>query len=219
MHEVSFLSDLPHDVQTDLSDRLISKTHSKDEFIFHQGDEGASLYLIKTGEIKISSLSIDGRESILAILWPGDTFGELALFDSKPRSTDAVCRSGCEILSLSNENFWQSLDSHPAAYRGVLKMMSLRLRQADQLIEDSAFLDVPARLARVILRISQSEDHSLGGNGVVKVSQAELAGMVGATREMVNKSLRKLEAVGHIERHGKEILVKSSDGLRSLLHG
>lgn len=217
MHEVSFLSDLPIDVQNDLSDRLIRKNYSKGEFIFRQGDEGTSLYLIKTGEVKISSLSIEGRESILAILWPGDTFGELALFDSKPRSTDAVSRSDCELLSLSNENFWQALDSHPAAYKRVLEMMSLRLRQADQLIEDSAFLDVPARLARVLLRIAQNEDHSLGGNGLVKVSQSELAGMVGATREMVNKSLRKLEAVGHVERHGKEILVKSYDGLRSLI--
>lgn len=215
MYKVSFLKDLPKGVQDDLTTRLIRRSCNKGEFIFRQGDEGKSLFLIESGEVKISNLSTDGRESILAILWPGDTFGELALFDSKPRSTDALCRSDSEIMSISSESFWQALDSHPVAYRGVLKMMSLRLRQADQLIEDSAFLDVPARLARVLLRISQNEDFSLGGNGVVKVSQTELAGMVGATREMVNKSLRKLEDVGHIQRTGKEIHVTSSEGLRS----
>jgi CRP/FNR family cyclic AMP-dependent transcriptional regulator len=198
---------------------LRRRRYRKGEVVFLQGDPGTSLYIIETGRVRIALSSPEGKEVVLALLGPADFFGDLALLDGEPRSADAVAHEPSELLLLLRDDFLQFLGAHPRATAGLLAVLSRRLRRNTLLLQDAAFLDVPGRLARVILELAQAEGRP-DGNGVVitsRLTQTELAGMVGATRESVNKWLRSYERRGLICCQRGHIGVASPDGLRNCI--
>jgi CRP-like cAMP-binding protein len=175
-----------------LSALLQERRFSKGEIIFHQGDVGTALYIVRKGEVAIRLSSPEGKEVILSLLGRGEAFGELALLDGEPRSTDAVAREETHLLYLQQEVFHQFLSAHPQFTMQLLAVLSRMVRRVTQLVHDTAFLDARARLARVLLDLAKTQGAS-GPDGLVigpKLTQGELANLCGVTRESVNKWLR-----------------------------
>lgn len=193
-----------------LAASLRRRRYAGGQVIFARGDPGASLYIVQEGTVKISLASPDGKEFVLAVLGPGEFFGELALLDDEPRSADAVAQEACQLLLLSRDDFTRFLETRPGVALRLLAVLSRRLRNADQMLQDAFFLDVPARLARVLLELAETRGRPEGGGTAIasRLTQAELAGMVGATRESVNRWL------GFYQRRG---LIRYDRGLITVL--
>ena len=185
---------------------LSRRRYAKGEVIFHQGDAGTALYIVEEGGVKIVLGSEEGKEVILALLGRGDFFGELALLDGEPRSADAVARDATQLLALRRDDFLRFVLDKPRVAASLLAVLSRRLRRTDQLVHDAAFLDVRGRLARVLLELAEAQGRpepagvAAGGTFPVgaaaatvvlaaRLTQGELAEMVGATRESINKWL------------------------------
>jgi CRP-like cAMP-binding protein len=171
---------------------------NKGDVLFRKGSEGTALYIIQEGAIKIVLPSRLGDERIVAIFSAGDFFGEMALLDGMPRSADAVAIKPSRLILLNRSDFLQFLKKSDAAIEKILSSLSMRLRKADDLLEETSFLNIPARLARKLLEIGETFGHKDGETIEIrlKLSQKELADMVGATRESINKELRVLREKG-----------------------
>jgi CRP/FNR family transcriptional regulator, cyclic AMP receptor protein len=194
---------------------LVPGTYGRGELIFRQGDPGTSLYVIERGQVKIRLLSAQGQELMLAILGPGDFFGELAVLDGEPRSADAVALEPSRLLVLQRQDLRRDLEARPRIAVQLLSALSRRLRQADGVIQDAAFLNLAGRLAKVLLGLAETHGQS-GHAGVLislRLTQVELAAMVGATRESVSKWLGAFERSGLIQRRSGRITILRPDEL------
>jgi len=178
------------------------------DHVFRQNDAGTSFYIIESGSVKIERVSSEGKEVILAMFGAGDFFGELALLDGEPRSADAIAKEDSTLLVLERDDFQRFIVQDPGAATRLLAALSRRLRRTDQLVQDAAFLDVPARLARLLLNLT--EDHE----ATEPLTQSELAAMVGATRESVNRWLQFYRRRGLLEYANGVVRVLQRDELR-----
>ncbi|QRN96782.1 Crp/Fnr family transcriptional regulator [Archangium violaceum] len=200
-----------------LSALLQQRRYSKGEVIFHQGDVGTALFIVRKGEVAIRLSSAEGKEVILALLGRGDAFGELALLDGEPRSTDAVAREETHLLSLHQEDFRRFLSERPQVAMGLLAVLSQMVRRVTQLVHDSAFLDARARLARVLLDLARTQGQPNAGGGIVipkQLTQADLANLCGVTRESANKWLRFYAREGLLSYENGQITLVDPERLR-----
>lgn len=199
-----------------LSDALRKRRYARGEVIFHQDDPGASLYILAEGQVKIVLTSSEGKQKTLALLGPGDFFGELSLLDEEPRSADAVAVEECHLLILGREQFLPFLKAHPEAALKLLAALCHRLRRTDQLVQDAAFLDVPGRLAKAVLELAETQGKREATGIVItpRLNQGDLATLVGATRESVNKWLGFYEQRGLLRYERGKITVLRPEELR-----
>lgn len=209
----------PQDLR-DLSACLGRRRCARGQIIFAQGDPGASLYVVESGQVKVVVTSADGKELVLNTFGPGDLFGELALLDGEPRSADAVAQEDCQLFVLRRDDFAQFLEEHPRAAVGLLAVLSRKLRHTTQQVQDVAFLDVPARLARALLELADTRGTACDGGSALafRVTQAELAGLIGATRESANKWLGFFEAQGFIRCRRGQVTVLRPEALRRRIY-
>jgi CRP/FNR family transcriptional regulator, cyclic AMP receptor protein len=210
MFENLAVEDLEH-----LSSLLHARRYAKGEVIFHQGDVGTALFIIRKGQVAIRLSSTDGKEATLALLERGDFFGELALLDGEPRSTDAMAREETELLSLQRESFHHFLLTRPEVALGLVASLSRLVRRVTKLVHDATFLDARTRLVRVLLELARSQGQP-GADGVVitqKLTQMELANMTGLTRESTNKWLRFYVREGLLSYEGGQITLVHPDRL------
>jgi CRP/FNR family cyclic AMP-dependent transcriptional regulator len=173
---------------------MVRRRYADGQVIFHMGDEGGSLYLITRGRVKVTIPSLRGEEVILAILSAGEILGELSLIDGKPRSATVQALEDAEVLCLPRSAFLSFLRARFETVLVVLEVISRRLRETDRSLADAHFLDLRPRLAKKILDLARTfgvweEDKVRIG---VRVTQKDLAAMVGATRESVNKQFTQL---------------------------
>ena len=181
--------------------------YEEGEVVFHEGDAGTALYVIEKGEVKIVLGSAEGKDVVLSLLGPGDFFGELALFDGEPRSADAVAKEASHLLIIGREDFLRFLADHSRVAMSLLAILSRRLRRTDELVRDAAFCNVPTRLVRKLLDLAQTRGRQ-GPQGVVvasQLTQSDLANMIGATRESVNKWLRYYAQKGLLRYYRRQI--------------
>lgn len=171
--------------------RVASKT-----IVFNRGDAGRQVYFLLAGGVKVGTLSHEGREVIFDVLVVGDFFGEISLFDDKPRSGTVTTLVPCDFLVLEKSVFLHLLEKHPAVSLRLIKTLSTRLRLMDDFVEDVLFLDAEARLAKRLVALARIFGH-VGANGEIKIdlkmSQQEMANLVGIARESVNKHFREWE--------------------------
>jgi CRP-like cAMP-binding protein len=196
---VELLSGLGPDDRSRLAAALRGRSYDRGALIFMRGDPGAGLYVVERGWVKLVLTSAEGKEFVLDVLGPGACFGELALLDGEPRSTDAVAQEDCRLLLLRRADFMALLDERPDVARTLLGVLSRRLRRDADLLAEAVFLDVPARLARALLQLAETRQSS-GSELVLRVTQEELGGMLGTSRESVNKWLGYLERRGVLRR-------------------
>jgi CRP/FNR family cyclic AMP-dependent transcriptional regulator len=206
----------PYDIEQ-LAHQLRRRQYARGEVIFLTGDPGINLCIIESGRVKLTLTSQDlGREVALDHLGPGDVFGELALLDGEPRSADAIAVEPTRLLLLSRDDFRTFLTNHPAAALDLLADMSRRLRRDAQVIQDAAFLDVPARLARVALRLAEP-----AGDGMLRtppMSQADLASLVLTTRATLNKFLGIMTDQGLLRWDGGRLVVLDKERLERRIY-
>ncbi len=176
----------------ELFKRLKRRIYKTGETIFHKDDTGTTMYIIAEGSVKISVPSETGAELILSFLGRGDSFGELSLFDGKPRSATVTCVIPTEVYVLFRDDFIDYVDKYPRLALNVITSLSQRLRRTDNLVEDVVFLDIPARLAKKLLELSTTYGKPKE-NGVVEIdlrlTQLDIANMLGTTRESINRQL------------------------------
>lgn len=163
--------------------------------LFHKGDEGTALYIVRRGTIKIVLPSRIGDEIIVTILPEGEFFGEMSLLDGEPRSADAIAIDASEVMVLRRNDFLHFLQSNINAIKSILSLLSKRLRSTDEMLEDTCFLSISIRLAKklVELALSHGRKDDMGIHIDLSLTQKELGDMIGATRESINKELRALK--------------------------
>jgi len=177
----------------------------KGRVIINEGEHSDSLYAIVAGKVKVLVSEEDGKEIILSILGPGEFFGELSLIDNQPRSATVVTMESSTFNVISQADFMRILSTSPKIAKTILQAMAKRLRDADRKISSLALLDVYGRVARTLLELAQKE----GDKMVVRqnLSQQDIANMVGASREMVNRILKDLALGGYIQVESKQIII------------
>ena len=164
--------------------------------IVRVGDSTDALFVLVSGSAKVLNRDAEGREVILSLLGAGECFGEMGLIDGAPRSADVVAVEACELLEISRADFTQALAGNPELCLNIMKSLVMRLRQANWKIESLALMDVFGRVAKCLLELSEDVD----GVRLIrsKVTKQDLAKMVGASREMVTRVMKDLEATGYI---------------------
>lgn len=189
---------LPDDVLESLRDKATVRTLERNEVLFRQGDASDALYVIQDGRIAIATQSGDGRESVIAVLEEGGLFGELPLFDEEPRVADARALTDSSVIELSYEPVRAILRDRPELLWIIVRLLVVRLRATDEALADAVFLDVPARTAKRILELAGDEDRF-----TLPLTQEELAAMIGASRERVNKAISLFLRLGWLELEGR----------------
>jgi CRP-like cAMP-binding protein len=192
------------------------QTLRKGDVLFRKGEEGNSLYMIIAGKIKVVRQSRDGDEMILAVLAAGDFCGEMALLDGLSRSADAVAVEETQLYGLNRKDFLAYVMNNETTVKAILSALSKRLRKADDFLEDVFFLNVASRLAKKLIELAVGNGYQEESNGAIKLSvtQRDLAGMIGATRESVNKELRILREKSLIGLEGNQIMVLDLEKLK-----
>lgn len=213
---VEFLATVPlfHDIELDeltrFGELVLEKTYPKTSVIVFEDDPGDAFFIVREGRVKVVLVSDDGREIILGQLGPGEHFGELALIDNRPRSAHVVATEDSTLLVLRREDFRRRVEANPKVAWALLIELSRRLRAADGKIGGLVLLDVPGRIARLLL------DHLPDGSPTIDkpMTHQTIAGMIGATRETVSRALRDFQDEGWISVERRRITVTDPDALR-----
>jgi CRP-like cAMP-binding protein len=205
-----------------LAAALRSRRYRRDEVIFHADDPGDSLFIVASGAVKITLSADDGTEpAILTTIGRGGFFGELALLDGAPRSATAVAMDPVETLVLRREAFERLVDSESGLRRALLSALAAEIRRLTAQVEDLHFLDLPGRLARHLLREMDGDDERVA-SGEVRLpwpyTQGELAGMIGGSRQSVNRLLADFVAQGLLRFDGDDLVIPDSGRLAAAAH-
>jgi CRP-like cAMP-binding protein len=208
-------------------DRLLAYAHTASypagAMIFQKGDAGQSLMAVLRGRVKISNVSLEGREAVHNLIDPGRVFGEIALLDGKERTADATALEPTDLLVLQRRDFIPFVEGHPPrmALR-LIEVLCAKLRRTTAVVEDSAFLTTGPRVAKALLRLAEEygRREGAGGGGAVRIelrlSQRELGGMVGLARENVNRQLREWREEGLIRIDQGCVVIQDMEGLGAI---
>ena len=188
---------------------------SRGETLFSEDQEGDRLYVILEGKIKLTRTAPDGRENLLSVLGPSEMFGELSLFDPRPRTASAVAITDSRLAALPHEWLRTWLTGRPDVALHLLRALAQRLRRANDVAADLVFTDVPGRVAKALLNLADrfGEQRDDGLHVHHDLTQEELAQLVGASRETVNKALADFAARGWLELSAKSVLIHDPERL------
>lgn len=200
---------LDPDESKPLLDSMSTVHLARGEVLFEEGEPGDRLYVIGEGKVKLGRRSGDGRENLMAVLGPGEMFGELSLFDPGPRTLTASAVADATLFELTHAELVRWLERHPAMSKLLLGALARRLRRTNESLADLVFSDVPGRVAKALLDLSQRFGEPLddGLRVAHDLTQEELAQLVGASRETVNKALADFAARGWVRREGRAVVL------------
>ena len=183
--------------------------------LFDEGDAGDRLYVVLHGKIKLTRAAPDGRENLLSVLGPGEMFGELSLFDPRPRTSSAVAVTDTGLAALAHDELRDWLTGRPDVSLHLLRALAQRLRRTNDVMADLVFTDVPGRVAKQLLQLAQR--FGTQEDGAMRVThdltQEELAQLVGASRETVNKALADFASRGWLRLDGKSVIILDPERL------
>jgi CRP/FNR family cyclic AMP-dependent transcriptional regulator len=201
-----------------LSADFASRQFRQGDMIFLQGDPGQALYLIESGRVRIYVQEDSGHETSVIFYGTGDIFGELSVIDGLPRSASAMAIDDTVVLMLSRDRLRAHLRAIPQLAHNFMQALSVRVRYSTLQVGSRTLLDVPARLARKLLELAQQHGE-VATDGVrlkVTLTQSELASLIGATRESINKAVAHLKREGIIRQEQNQITILDPDALREL---
>ncbi len=194
------------------------RTYYKGSVIFSQGGEGDALFGVASGRVRISASASGGREVFLNIMEPGDTFGEIAVMDGLPRTANATALDTSTLIAIQRADFLPFLEREPQLAIHLLKLLCERLRWTSELVEESAFLAGPARLAKRLLILASLHGRAARvGHLELRISQAELARFLGISRQIVNQHLSDWRRLGWIELGRTQIVIRNTEALRAMI--
>ena len=186
------------------------------ERLFEEGDGGDSLYVVLDGKMKLTRAAGDGRENLLSVIGPAEMFGELSLFDPRPRTSSASAVTEVVLAVLPHDALLPLLRKRPEISLHMMRALVQRLRRANDVTADLVFTDVPGRVAKALLDLASRFGTQQEGGIQVNhdLTQEELAQLVGASRETVNKALADFAARGWVQLSAKSVLLVDTDRLR-----
>jgi CRP-like cAMP-binding protein len=192
-----------------LMESMTSSHLERGDILFREGDQGDRIYVIGEGKIKLGRTSVDGRENLLAVLGPGEMFGELSLFDPGPRTATATAIAETQLIALGHKDLDSFLLGRPAVAKNLLTALARRLRRTNETLADLVFTDVPGRVAKALLHLSKRFGHPAEDGILVahELTQEELAQLVGASRETVNKALADFASRGWIKLEARAVVL------------
>jgi CRP-like cAMP-binding protein len=194
------------------------RTYRKGSPIFAQGDPGDALFGVASGRVRISASGAGGQEVFLNIMEPGDTFGEIAVMDGLTRTAGATALDEATLIVIKRMDFLQLLEREPQLAIHLLKLLCERLRWTSEIVEESAFLAGPARLAKRLLILASLHGRAARvGHLELRISQAELARFLGISRQIVNQHLSDWRRHGWVELGRSQIVIHNADALRRMI--
>ena len=202
-----FFAGLDEDALRDVAARSEERELRRNDVLFHQGDEAGELFVVQNGRVAIANRSDDGRESLVALMERGDLFGEMGLF-AGIRSADARALELSTVVAVPYAPVREALERQPTALWSVVELLAGRLRAVDEALADTVFLDVPGRTAKRLLELAGDGDQFQ-----LPVTQEELAGMVGASRERVNKAISQFVRLGWLDQQDRVYKIRDREQL------
>ncbi len=213
-HEI--FSDLDNEALEQLGRYAKHTVLKRGATIFSKGDPGNSLYAVISGTVKISISSPDGRNAILNLIGPGETFGEMSVLDGQTRSADAIANTNCEIYVIDRRDFLPFMRSQPALSMKFIELLCTRLRWTSDQVEQVILQDLPGRLASALLGLTEKRKLEPAASQTIAITQQEISEMVGMTRESINKQLRAWAARNWVRLEHGAIVVLDAVSLREL---
>jgi CRP/FNR family cyclic AMP-dependent transcriptional regulator len=190
------------------------RTVERSATVFAKGDPGASLFAILEGQVKVISFSAQGKYAVFNVLGAGDIFGEIALLDGGERTADVMAITDCKLLVIERRDFLPLVHSRPDIAQKLIEVLCARLRNTSRQVEEVMFLDLSAKLARMLLRLRENS-----GGQTIALTQNEVAQMIGASRESTNKQLRDWENLDWIRLERGEIVLIDIQSLARVADG
>ncbi|MDX1743330.1 MAG: Crp/Fnr family transcriptional regulator [Ruegeria sp.] len=208
-----FLSDASDRLRAMLSALATEITLDRGDVLFEQGDEGDALFAILEGTLEVSFLAMSGRKLSLTLMRPGEIFGEIALFDSGPRTATVVAAEPSRVLRVRQGDVMNQIRQHPDLAVDMIRLAGLRMRWMGSQLNEQVFLPMPIRLARKLLHLSELQDDP---STRITLSQSELAEFVGATREAVSKTISTWKRDNVVEASRGGLMIQDFEALREL---
>jgi CRP/FNR family cyclic AMP-dependent transcriptional regulator len=208
LSDVEFFKGFEGTSLDDLVAAAETRALNRGDVVFTEDDDATELFVVESGRIAIANKSIDGRESVVALMERGDLFGEMALFDRRPRSAEARALESSTVTAIPYRPLREIYERKPELLWNVVELLATRLRNTDEQLADSVFLDVTGRTAKRLLELAgEADEFSL------PITQEELAGMVGASRERVNKAIASFVRLGWIEQSDRRYRITNREQL------
>jgi CRP-like cAMP-binding protein len=209
LQSVPIFSDLSPSDLNKIAERMVLRAFTKGQMILLEDDLGQTFFVIAGGSVKITRLSDDGREVILAMLGESDFFGEMSLLDGAGRSANVVALEASEVLTLARNDFLEILQDYPKISISLLEELTQRIRKSDQQIESLSLSDVEQRIGITLIRLA--EELGTIKRGSVKIKnlpyQQDIANMAGTSRETVSRTFKLLEEKGLVTREGRKLTI------------
>jgi CRP/FNR family cyclic AMP-dependent transcriptional regulator len=198
-----------------LSSALQYGDYSRGETVFAEGEQGDTLYIVLSGKVKVGRRAADGRENMLSVMGPSDMFGELSLFDPGPRTATATVLTDARLASLAHSSLRPWISDRPEIAEQLLRVLARRLRRTNDALADLIFTDVPGRVAKALLSLAErfGTTESDGVRVHHDLTQEELAQLVGASRETVNKALADFAARGWMRVDSRAVTILDAERL------
>ena len=198
-----------------LAESLQHADYSRGETVFVEGEQGDTLFIVETGKVKIGRRAADGRENMLSVMGPSDMFGELSLFDPGPRTATATVLTDGRLASLAHSSLRPWINDRPEIAEQLLRVLARRLRRTNDALADLIFTDVPGRVAKALLELAERFSTPEGDGVRVHhdLTQEELAQLVGASRETVNKALADFASRGWMRVDSRAVTILDADRL------
>ncbi len=208
LQSIEMFAPFDEDELATLANSATTHELTRNDTLFDEADEPEHLYVVTSGRIAIVNRSVDGRESVIALMEPGDLFGEMGLFDGEGRSAGARALEASEVIELPYAPIQRIYTDRPQLLWEVIRLLARRIRVTDTALADSVFLDVTGRTAKRLLEMAGDRDEF-----TLPVTQEELAGMVGASRERVNKAIASFVRLGWLDQTDRRYQIRRREEL------
>ena len=216
LRNVPIFSDLSVSDLEKISNKMVSRSYDKGQMILLEETHGETFFVIKSGIVKVTRLSDDGREVILAILGESDFFGEMSLLDGEGRSANIVANEKAVVLTLSRNDFLSCLESYPKIAIALLEELAIRLRKSDKHIESLSLSDSQHRIGVTITRLAEEIGTIKKGRVYIKKLpyQQDIANMAGTSRETVSRTIKLFEEKKLLLRDGRSLIIYDFNSFR-----
>ena len=216
LRNVPIFTDLTDSDLTKIASKMVPRVYEKGQMILLEESTGETFFIITQGAVKVTRLSADGREVILAMLGESDFFGEMSLLDGEGRSANIVANESAKVLTLSRNDFLDCLESYPKIAIALLEELATRLRKSDQQIESLSLSDSEHRIGITLIRLAGELGTIKQGHVTIKnlPYQQDIANMAGTSRETVSRTLKLLEDKKLVRRENRNLTIYNFDAFR-----
>ena len=201
LRSLPYFRPLDQDTLASIATLAVRRVYQPDEVIFLEGEPCAGLFVVHSGHVKIYKVSPEGREQILTIIGPRDSFNDVAVFDGGPNPASAQAMDAIELCVIERPTLVSLFDRHPKLAQAVVAVLAARCRMLVGMVEDLSLKSVAGRLAKLLL------DQAAQGQDAVPLTRQQMAARLGTIREMVSRALRELEDKGLVSRDGRQIVI------------